>query len=96
MRGEESPELFITPVIKNMKDITSKEGTGEVNVEFDVPLHLRYDVPLDGGASLGVGEGMEEGMVTAVIPPPRAFWACEGPYSGLFFPFISLHSVSGY
>lgn len=59
--------ILVTPVVRNISTLGE-----DVDVEFDLPLHLRYGVPFAGGF-----EGMDEGMVLVSIPLPTPFFACQ-------------------
>ncbi|EIM80615.1 uncharacterized protein STEHIDRAFT_86837 [Stereum hirsutum FP-91666 SS1] len=67
---ENAPVLLVTPVL-GKGNSTARE---DEDVEFDVPLHLRYGVPSIGSSD---SEGVDDGMITVSIPSPTAFWACE-------------------
>lgn len=72
---EDAPVMIVMPVLKN----TSSLGK-DLDVEFDVPLHLRYGVP---------SVGADEGMMTVSIPPPTPFWACQREAGGMYFLYAS-------
>lgn len=79
---EDAPILLITPVVGKR----NRTAGGDEDVEFDVPLHLRYGVPAVGSDGM---EDVNEGMVTVSIPSPTPFWACEQEPDGLYGTCVS-------
>lgn len=83
--GKDAPVLLVTPVL-GKGNSTARE---DEDVEFDVPLHLRYGVPSIGSSD---SEGVDDGMITVSIPSPTTFWACEPGRGGLYLLYAS-HSL---
>lgn len=75
---ENPPVLLVTPMLGKGNNTVREDE----NVEFDVPLHLRYGVPSLGSGGL---DGVDDGMITVSVPSPMAFWSCEPERSGLYF-----------